>query len=247
MSVIRVLIVPILASLVTLLLLTITMRTRGKVPTPPKPTTTKVHSRAKPSAISSSTAASSSQSQSQHVDRDNYVFFWKVTEAHGYMSQWYHSPFTTRIHLPGKDAPSTEELTFLTAEHYMMACKALLFGDTDVFNRVLAMGSTNANMIKVKALGREVQNFDDDIWKLAREEIVLNGNLAKFREAGNKELREKLLGTEDKQIVEASPRDRVWGVGFGEKRALDVKEKWGLNLLGVALMRTREKLRGDAD
>jgi len=172
------------------------------------------------------------------------VFFWKVDQPHGYLSQWYHSPFTTTIHLPGRDAPSTESRTFLTAEHYMMACKALLFDDPEVFDKVMASGSTNSDMTRVKALGREVKNFSDDVWKQHRDEIVLNGNLAKFREEGNKELKRLLLlETGDKTIVEASPRDRVWGIGFGEKRALEVKGKWGLNLLGMALMKTREKLR----
>ena len=67
--------------------------------------------------------------------------------------------------------------------------------------------------------------------------------MCKFRESGNKGLREKLLGTGEKMIVEASPLDRIWGVGFGEKRALSVKQSWGLNLLGRALMDVRRILR----
>ena len=56
-------------------------------------------------------------------------------------------------------------------------------------------------------------------------------------------LRDRLLGTGDKEVVEASPRDRIWGVGFGEKNAGKRKEDWGLNLLGKALMVARNKLR----
>ena len=81
------------------------------------------------------------------------------------------------------------------------------------------------------------------MWVAARYQIVVEGNLCKFRESGNKGLRERLLGTGERMIVEASPLDRIWGVGFGEKRALSVKQSWGLNLLGRALMDVRRILR----
>ncbi|TCD63920.1 hypothetical protein EIP91_004767 [Steccherinum ochraceum] len=222
-----------IAVLLSTLLIAHIMRTKSsKARTSPrKRMTTGIQ----PSSSSSSTTTPMSSSNS-----DNYVFFWKVSETHGYLSQWYHSPFTTRIHLPGEAEPRTEALTFNTAEHYMMACKALLFDDLDVFNQILAEPS---DMARIKALGREVKNFVDEVWNKHREEIVLNGSLAKFSEEGNKELRDRLLGTGEKVLVEASPRDRVWGVGYGEKRALEVKDRWGLNLLGIALMKTRETLR----
>ena len=70
----------------------------------------------------------------------------------------------------------------------------------------------------------------------------------KFRQ--NEERKEKLLGTGNREIVEASPRDRIWGIGFGEKRALEsegVKRRWGLNLLGKALVEARRTLREEAE
>ena len=174
--------------------------------------------------------------------RDDYIFFWKVDKPHGWASQWYYSPFKARIQLR-LDATTTidskKELEFLTTEHWMMACKALVFDDLEVFQEVL--DSSAEDMKAVKALGRKVHNFDDTVWKQVREEIVLAGNVHKFRQNG--ELREELFGTGEKMIVEASPRDRIWGVGFGEKRALDVVDRWGLNLLGKALMETRRILR----
>lgn len=173
---------------------------------------------------------------------DDYVFFWQVNSEHGWASQWYYSPFKARIHIQLDSeavADSEREVDFPTAEHWMMACKALIFSDTDVFNQVLEADASD--MRTVKALGREVKNFDDDVWKRLREHIVLEGSLHKFRQ--NEELRGLLLATEDKFLVEASPRDRIWGVGFGAKRALEEKRRWGLNLLGKALMETREILR----
>ncbi len=179
--------------------------------------------------------------------RDDYVFFWRETAEHGWASQWYHSPFRARVQLhitiDGRriDTSSEHEHDFATAEHWMMAYKALLFDDTEVFADILAADARDAR--GVKALGRAVRGFDDAVWVAAREEIVVQGNLHKFR--AHEELREPLLATGEKRIVEASPRDRIWGIGFGEKRALDedVRKRWGLNLLGKALEEVREILR----
>ena len=64
----------------------------------------------------------------------------------------------------------------------------------------------------------------------------------------NSDLRNKLDATGDKKIVEASPLDTIWGIGLGEKGALERGEKnWrGQNLLGKALMQAREILREEA-
>ena len=130
--------------------------------------------------------------------------------------------------------PSKAPTLFPTAEHWMMACKALLFNDQDIFAQVI---STTGTLKTIKSLGRKVSNFDEEVWVAARYQIVIEGNLCKFRESRNKGLRERLLGTGERMIVEASPLDRIWGVGFGEKRALSVKQSWGLNLLGRSLER----------
>lgn len=135
------------------------------------------------------------------------------------------------------DKEITAELP--TAEHWMMLQKALLFKDSAVAREVLDADASD--MAYVKALGRKVQNFDDGTWNAARERIVLEGSLLKFGQ--NEELKAKLLATGSKLLVEASPRDRIWGVGFGEKNALSQKHRWGLNLLGKALEEARRRLR----
>lgn len=131
-----------------------------------------------------------------------------------------------------------EEVTFPSAEHWMMLQKALLFKDVEMAREILA--APGENMALVKSLGRKVKNFDEDEWVRERERIVLEGNLHKFRQ--NEELRAKLLATGNKRIVEASPRDRIWGIGFGEKNGLKNRQRWGLNLLGSALEQTRAML-----
>ncbi|KAJ3513148.1 hypothetical protein NLJ89_g3117 [Agrocybe chaxingu] len=173
-------------------------------------------------------------------DRDDYFFFWKPHEIHGWGSQWFRSPFTVTVTIDEGGEP--EEVTFPTAEHWMMFKKALLFKDAEMAREIIGVkGVGSTDMAHVKSLGRKVSGFIEDTWVKERERIVLEGNLHKFRQ--NEDLKEKLLATGDKVIVEASPRDRVWGVGFGEKNALNQRDRWGLNLLGKVLEETRGVLR----
>lgn len=135
-----------------------------------------------------------------------------------------------------------ETLEFPTTEHWMMLQKALLFSDIEIARKILGSTSTGKKaMIQVKGLGRKVKNFDEAVWNKNRERIVLEGTVHKFRQ--NKEILGKLLDTGDKQIAEASPRDRIWGIGYGEKNAVERIGKWGTNLLGKALVQARNILR----
>ena len=124
----------------------------------------------------------------------------------------------------------------------MMYQKAILFNDTGIASKILQTTSPKEQ----KALGRMVSNFDNAVWLENRERIVRDGSYYKFKFGNDTDgvsLKEKLLATGDKGLVEASPRDRIWGIGYGEKNALNMKEKWGLNLLGKALIWAREKIR----
>ncbi|WP_435592286.1 NADAR family protein [Nocardia sp. bgisy118] len=145
----------------------------------------------------------------------------------GCFSQWWPAPFEAHGAL------------FPTAEHYMMWRKALLFGDAETAARVLTVEHPE----QAKDLGRLVHGFDEKRWEAERFEIVVAGNLAKF--GSNDDLRRFLLGTRDRVLVEASPVDRIWGIGLAADHP-DFAEptRWrGANLLGFALMRVREELR----
>ncbi|MGV9821727.1 NADAR family protein [Nocardia xishanensis] len=144
----------------------------------------------------------------------------------GCFSQWWPAPF------------DVDGLSFPTAEHYMMWRKALLFDDTETAARVLTVEHPE----QAKDLGRQVRGFDEKRWEAERFEIVVAGNLAKF--GSDDELRRFLLGTGDRVLVEASPVDRIWGIGLAADHP-DAAEptRWrGANLLGFALMRVREEL-----
>jgi ribA/ribD-fused uncharacterized protein len=123
----------------------------------------------------------------------------------------------------------------------MMYHKALLFNDSDVATQILAATTP----IEVKALGRQVKDFDEQVWKENRYRIVKEGNILKFTQ--HLDLKEKLLATKGKMLVEASPRDRIWGIGFGAKNALANKERWGQNLLGLVLSEIREEMLEESD
>ena len=165
-----------------------------------------------------------------------FLFFWghqperDGSIGKGCLSQWWPCSFVV------------DGQAFSSAEHYMMWRKALLFGDADVAARVLAASSPG----EAKALGREVSGFDDALWTATRLEIVVTGNLAKFGQ--DPALRSYLLGTGSRVLVEASPLDRVWGIGLtaDDPRASDPASWLGLNLLGEALMEVRSRLSSGA-
>ncbi|KAK2465616.1 hypothetical protein APHAL10511_002508 [Amanita phalloides] len=129
------------------------------------------------------------------MDTQRYIFFWKTNEKYGWASQWYYSPFTATIDIGGRQ----ETVEFPTAEHWMMVHKALLFGDIDVAREILEIKeATSSNMAAVKALGRKVWEFKEEVWVAERERIVLEGNKLKFGQ--NEELRAKLLATGESEL-----------------------------------------------
>lgn len=127
----------------------------------------------------------------------------------------------------------------------MMHAKALLFSDNDTATKILE--ATHPSTAKL--LGRQVKNFNQDLWNTNCDRIVEEGNYAKFSDHRNKDLKEVLLGTGDRTIVESSPDDKIWGIGFDTESAMKRieegkgEEGWGNNGLGKALMRARERLR----
>ena len=122
----------------------------------------------------------------------------------------------------------------------MMAEKARLFDDRDA--EVAAIDAVHP--AEAKGAGRLVHGFDEETWRAHRLEIVIRGNIAKFGQQDD--LRAFLLGTGDRILVEASPRDRIWGIGMAASNELATNpRRWrGDNLLGFALMRARAMLRG---
>ncbi|MEW2389424.1 NADAR family protein [Streptomyces venezuelae] len=165
-------------------------------------------------------------------EKVKYLRFWGHTPRRdgtlgpSCLSQWWPSPFTV------------DGVEYATAEHWMMAAKARLFDDADAERAAL----TARTPAEAKKAGRLVRGFDDAIWARERFGIVVEGSTHKF--ASDPALRDFLVGTGERVLVEASPMDRVWGIGLAadDPRAED-PEKWrGPNLLGFALMEARGRI-----
>ncbi|WP_067699265.1 NADAR family protein [Nocardia jejuensis] len=165
-------------------------------------------------------------------DTPEFLFFWGHTAAPGHtvgkwvLSQWWPVEFTV------------DGQSYGSAEHFMMGEKARLFGDEEMRARVLA----SATPADAKRLGRAVRGFDSEAWEAHRYDIVLRGSIAKFGQ--HEQLRDFLLATEGKVLVEAAPRDQIWGIGLGadDPAAADPAQWRGENLLGFALMDARDSL-----
>lgn len=160
-----------------------------------------------------------------------FIYFWGHTPSvkgitESCMSQWYDVEF------------EVAGVKYHTAEQYMMAQKALLFDDKQVFDQIMLAD----NPRDYKALGRKIRKFDSKIWDARKYDIVVEGNKAKFSQ--NDDLKEYLLSTGDAILVEASPYDRIWGIGLypGQAAKGSIDQWRGLNLLGAALMEVRDWL-----
>lgn len=144
----------------------------------------------------------------------------------GPLSQWHRAHFT----MDGQD--------FTCAEQYMMYRKALLFGDELMAGKILEA----TKPFDHKRMGQQVRDFDEAAWADAREDLVLDGNRAKFGQ--NPGLARRLISTDGTILAEANPRDEIWGIGLSEddSRAQHPNQWRGLNLLGNILMEVRREL-----
>lgn len=147
-----------------------------------------------------------------------------------WLSQWYKLSFKYEFAVGGS-------IVFPTAEHWMMYHKALLF-DSDRCIDILKQTHPR----EAKRIGRQLSNFDAEKWEDAKVQIVIKGNLIKFMD--NPEYAKKLISTGDSILVEASPRDRIWGIGMNSDQLhkTPIKDWKGLNLLGYSLMGVRNIL-----
>lgn len=158
------------------------------------------------------------------VTTDSMVLFWRPD---AYLSNWYPCNFEYL------------ERRFQNSEAAMMWEKARLFDDVKISEQIL----TDQNPHRCKERGRQVKNFDPAVWDIYKEQFVTAICLEKFRQ--NADLSQLLLDTGSRILVEASPVDRIWGIGLApdDPLALDQHNWRGQNLLGQILMQVRKRLR----
>ncbi|KAI9708983.1 MAG: hypothetical protein M1828_002564 [Chrysothrix sp. TS-e1954] len=200
-----------------------------------------------------STAASEPDPETKKLPPDNLspsnetnpqtpspIYFWREHETpHGYLSQWYPCTFTSTSH---------KNITYTSTEQYMMHLKSLQFSDHPTAAAILATPSP----AQQRSLGRQVKGYDGQVWERVRADVVREGNRLKFSQGVTRRgdvngegvrLGRLLVGTGDRELVEASPFDRIWGIGFGKGEAEGRRAEWGGNLLGRVLMEVRDELR----
>lgn len=174
--------------------------------------------------------------------KEETIYFYGHTGPHGFLSNFYPAIFQDE-----------DEETFVSSEQYFMWRKAKIFDDEEIADKIIDEATLEDftsiskdakewknKMSKVKKLGRSVKGFDPVIWDNEREDAMLEGLRLKFNQ--NDELKDLLLSTGSKRLAEASPTDRIWGIGLTKAKA-EEGEKWqGENLLGKLLETVREEL-----
>lgn len=165
-------------------------------------------------------------------------YFNKFNDTHWF---FYSGPLSNFFHSPFKAKPLNyfKELEFQNSEQYIMLHKALLFSDFEMAKNIMDTSSP----AEAKKFGRFVKNFDEDLWAKERKHLVFHGLLQKFLQ--NEICCEYLLLTGNRYLVEASPTDKIWGIGIGMvSHLLENPKNWkGTNLLGIYLMNIRDKLK----
>ena len=152
--------------------------------------------------------------------KEKFFLFWS-----GPLSQWHLSTFNDGMN------------EYNCAEQYMMFQKALHFKDYESADAIMQAKDPR----RQKRLGRQVKNFNEKRWNEIAREVVYFGNLLKFTQ--NKDLLFYLVNCTE-TIVEASPVDKIWGIGLDAANpdCLD-RSKWlGKNWLGQVLTKVRDNM-----
>lgn len=149
-----------------------------------------------------------------------YMFFWG-----GIFSNWYVSDFTVN------------GTTYNCGEQYMMHQKALLFNDLETADKIMEECAPPEQ----KSLGRQVKSFSALAWEKVKYDLVKNGLREKFTQS--ERAKTYLLKHKHCQIVEASPKDRIWGIGYDSENAINNIDDWGENLLGKILTELAQEIK----
>ena len=163
------------------------------------------------------------------METNDSIYFYGINDKYGFMSNFFPCKFR-----------DNDGHVFCNSEQYFMYHKCLTFDsdNKDLLKKILSSKSATS----IKNYGRQVKNFDDEIWKNKRYNIMLNGLMLKFGQ--NTDLKNKLLETNNKTLYEASKYDKIWGIGFYAKDAINCDKKlYGQNLLGKCLMEIRSNLK----
>jgi ribA/ribD-fused uncharacterized protein len=157
------------------------------------------------------------------------LFFFSPNGTKGYLSNFYSSKFIV------------DNIEYNCTEQFFMKFKQQMFDPNN--KRLATLILNEVEPRQIKKYGRMVNNYNEKKWSEARYNVMCIALKHKFTQ--NKELKQKLLDTGNLFLVEASPFDKIWGIGLSEDVARKTYcDEWpGENLLGRALMDTREYLK----
>lgn len=152
---------------------------------------------------------------------EQFTFFWG-----GPFSNFSRCQFTV------------DGVDYNCSEQYYMARKAGMFRDLTMLKKIMATD----NPYEQKRCGRQVHHFDAQVWHTVCRDVMFRANMAKYSQ--NPNLHRLLLNTKDTTLVEASPKDKLWGIGLdaSDPRAKDRTQWKGQNWLGEILMEVRQCL-----
>ncbi len=162
------------------------------------------------------------------METESEIYFYNLKNPFSYMSNFYKTNFR-----------DIDGILYNCSEQYFMYHKCKTFDPSNkiLLNNILHEKSAT----RIRNYGRQVQNFNDIIWKEKRYNIMLEALKLKFNQ--NDIIKQKLLQTKPKMLYEASKYDKIWGIGYCDKEAIYVdKNIFGENLLGKALMEIRSEL-----
>jgi len=145
------------------------------------------------------------------------ILFWKPTDKYGFLSNW------------SKHSIKEDTRVYKTAEHYLMFQKAMLMDDVETANLIYNASTP----FKAKQLGRLVKPFNEQKWD--EEKVAIMVRALQLKTNQHAEIKQFLINAPaDVVFVEASPYDRIWGIGLNASDPnAKVKSKWrGQNLLG---------------
>ena len=165
------------------------------------------------------------------METQDSIYFYSHTKGdHVFMSNFYPSVFVDE-----------NNVIFNCTEQYLMYHKCKLFDPNN--NQMLLQILDEKSPGKIKALGRMVNNYNDNLWSNLRYQVMVDGLRFKFGQ--NQLIGNKLTQTHPKMLYEASKHDSIWGIGYDAESAVTKdKTSFGFNLLGQALVQVREELIG---
>lgn len=165
----------------------------------------------------------------------DYIGFFRERDEYGYLSNFAYCGFVYTME-------NGTKIKFSTSEHAVHYLKALLFNDVNISSKILKTWSP----MRVKHLGRMIKNFDNKVWEDNKIRIYHDVIKAKFTDPNNEDIKQSLLNTGDAILVECSPYDKIWGIGYSKESPEFINkdtDKWGQNLLGHVLMTVRDEIR----